>query len=68
MRKAEDATVIYLDEADFITGKDVKDLNINSGLLPDAERAVITGDLVIFKGLVLKDRTGSHTARPYILI
>lgn len=56
MRKNEDVTVIYLDEGDFITGKDVKDLNINSGLLPEAEKEVISASLVIYKKEILKDR------------
>lgn len=56
MRKLEDVKVIYLDEADFITGKDVKEKNINTGLLPEVAREVVSCCLVIYKGQVLKDR------------
>lgn len=56
MLKVENINIVYLDEGDFITGQDVKDLNINSGLLPDVDKEVMLAQLVIYKGKVLKDR------------
>lgn len=56
MYKVENINIVYLDESDFITGKDAKELNISSGLLPESYKEVILAQLVVYKGQVLKDR------------